>query len=70
MKESIHLWHDNQHPKGPLLLVDGPGVAHLTGLPLDIKLSTMIKILSWNWPHANSAFKDTGKSQRYSAKGV
>lgn len=41
--KNIYLWYDNWHPKGPLLNTFGPIAHFLTGIPLDIKLSAVIK---------------------------
>lgn len=48
--QKIYLWHDNWHPKGPLLLNYGARSQYLTALPLNAKLSVVINGLNWGWP--------------------
>lgn len=51
-EQEIFLWHDNQHPTGPLLHAYGPRIATTLGLNIDVKLSAVSDELEWHWPHA------------------
>lgn len=53
--KQIYLWHDNSHPKGPLLLAYGTNITFLSGFYMNIKLSAVIEGSNWHWLHTGSA---------------
>lgn len=48
----IHLWHDNWHPHGLLLLKYNMRTMYDMGLPINSKLSVVIHETEWVWPPA------------------
>lgn len=50
----IFIWHDNWHPRGPLLQVYGTGGLLRLGLNTDAKLSLVIEATNLNWPLTRS----------------
>lgn len=51
---SIFLWHNQWHPRGPLLKFYGPTILYGSGTSTNAKLSTMIYNGYWKWPAARS----------------
>lgn len=49
-----YVWHDNWHPKGPLLLSYGHRVVYYSGLPLFARQSAVIEGANWHWPPVRS----------------
>lgn len=53
-EQQIFLWHDQWHPKGPMLQTYGPRLLHLPGLHMNNRLSTVIHGDQWVWPAART----------------
>ena len=51
---NFFIWHDNWHPKGPLLLKFGHIVIYDSASSVDAKHASVIQDGNWNWGYARS----------------
>lgn len=52
--ETIFIWHDPWHPRGPLLQYYGSAILYGSGASYNAKLPIMIQDNQWSWPTARS----------------